>query len=939
MVFLLYAIPCLLLCAFAVNASYDMTDSMYSQLRMRSAPASFTINGTLYILGGYSPGLRERPILKQFTAISFNDEDGSVQHTDLTNPDTPMVAESYPVVLDNNRVLMLGGFCEMESGTACDNRTLFMAEYRFDSNTWISPRVPNVNVTRSLPPQTVSASLADDGLVYLRYNLAVGEVSFMPELWAYNPNTYTMTDLTRTVPDEGAFDNAAPLSLKLPNGEIAFIAEDMQMNYTMSILLLYNPTSQLWRVHGLQGEAMPYDRQFYRMAADPRGAKIYFFGGRARNLPNGSFNDLKVLDTTTWIWEDIEAVGTPPGGRFNLAMSFINDDLLVITCGTGDYFWFNDINAIRLADGAVPQWITNIMEPVYIPPNPDEKSTNTPAIIGGVVGTFVGVSLLALAVVFRRRVVRIVGIGYRLWLWSPRMGEPLWTETWRLVIKIILTTVTILIVVVNISNILNSPLVTISYIEDAPQVPVPDVRVCLDGVSLGFVGCLTDTISPQKCNDLGLVRPLDMSIHRPFLTQGTGDVSCFLFSTPDSFYLSSPESGQLVDNNGTRVTLRIGYMTSVPDVAPYVYLSLYPRGRDPNLVKYFQETQDLTDDQMALWLNQERSDTHPSNHYSIGIETFSTISYQHETRQTLTGSQWNRVGFFSEYNNSLELGTDFVGSPIDPTTQVLAGRETMQMVTLNPKEFINVRTRQQKLYTVVSVLGPVGGALALFGAFLVLLFGTRPNSPWGFVQQLSFGGAKRSLLYNLQDSFHPWASKSVPFVDFSAPLQQGSETTEHASHAIDMPSSANPFNDNGNQDIKQHLLNHMEKMEDVNRRLQLMEVVFKYYYIDPEVFNRISRAMEQDLKRENSIVTDDDRSSLTSPSLNNQDAPPPAQRSMFAGLLSRFGIVRSNRTGHEGSKESSERDIKRSGSRYSRLAPAGEDFESVAIDSHATLHP
>ena len=410
------------------------------------------------------------------------------------------------------------------------------------------------------------------------------------------------------------------------------------------------------------------------------------------------------------------------------------------------------------------------------------------------------------------------------------------------------------------------------------------MRICIDGAAEIFVGCQTDTISPQQCNMLGYLRDLDIGVHRPFFTQGTGHMSCSLLTLPESFHLSSPESGDLVDNNGTYINLRIGYIPSVAGKAAYVYISLYPQGRDPNLVTYFDQAQSLTDDQMALWINEEQSDVHLTNHYSIGAGTFSTVRFQHETRESLKQDYWNRVGFFSRYNTSLDLNTDIISSPMELDAIDGSGVPIMQTVNLVPTDFKSVRTRQQKLHTVVSVLGPVGGALTIFGTLLVLLFGTRTSSPWGFVQQFSFGQAKRSLMYNLYTSFYPWRTQSVPFVEYTKPLEsQRQSTSPH--QAVDIPPCPNSHDDQG--------CRHAKELEEMHSRFQMMEVVLKHYYINTEVFDRISTAMKQDFENDQSSIHTDDQSAFAAPLPYNQSGSA-TERSRLASLLSRIGVRKSN---------------------------------------------
>jgi len=68
-----------------------------------------------------------------------------------------------------------------------------------------------------------------------------------------------------------------------------------------------------------------------------RPGKIYIFGGAD---PAGSRNDLQVFDTTTEIWSNVTATGTPPSPRTYHNGVCIEDTLIVYS--GGNYLAIND---------------------------------------------------------------------------------------------------------------------------------------------------------------------------------------------------------------------------------------------------------------------------------------------------------------------------------------------------------------------------------------------------------------------------------------------------------------------------------------------------------------------------------------------------------------------------------------------------------------------
>ncbi|KAI8147268.1 hypothetical protein BJV82DRAFT_598427 [Fennellomyces sp. T-0311] len=190
----------------------------------------------------------------------------------------------------------------------------------------------------------------------------------------------------------------------------------------------------------------------------------------------------------------------------------------------------------------------------------------------------------------------------------------------------------------------------------------------------------------------------------------------------------------------------------------------------------------------------------------------------------------------------------------------------------------------------------MGGALALLTTCMVILFGARPASPWGFVQQMSAGNTRRSLITDLQRQFHPWALGSIPFVDAVVPPRSATEkelldrqavryrtshndgtttilstgrprrnnpnngqSTVHTSEfgiyeTVDKASESMVIDDSLERLIQKHVraeIDHQfgttQPVQDIHCRLQLMELVFKWYYIDPEVFSKLALAMQGDI--------------------------------------------------------------------------------------------
>lgn len=331
------------------------------------------------------------------------------------------------------------------------------------------------------------------------------------------------------------------------------------------------------------------------------------------------------------------------------------------------------------------------------------------------------------------------------------------------------------------------------------------------------IACQTD--NGVSCN--GYIQALNMSLFTPTYTDMLGPVNCYLFRAPD-FRLTSTSGA----NNGSRMLFTF---FGNPNITyGRIHISTYPKSMDPNVVVY-----NLSDStsiimspiDIANWLNAERNDIQATNVYTIQPFTYSAMDYAIVDHRYLQDVGWNYVGFAPITNSTPEIETSFRQE--SPNPNYSATHSDIGVFALTPTQYAQFIDREVKMYTLLNALGFVGGVFGLLVAFQTWLFGYRPRSPWGVVHRWSVGNMKRSLLRNLSKHFRTTSDAGIPFI--------------HPVHRrFSMQNLANLANESD-----------VDRIARVEERMQVLEMLFKAYYVDDEVFRSLDYANKRDLSKPN----------------------------------------------------------------------------------------
>lgn len=405
-------------------------------------------------------------------------------------------------------------------------------------------------------------------------------------------------------------------------------------------------------------------------------------------------------------------------------------------------------------------------------------------------------------------------------IWKPRTGEPVWAETSRIVSQVFFLFIFVMFLYFVIRQAIDSPNVVQRIEYSSATVEVPDVRFCYDGFPAqsatpingdsGAPGVACQTDNGYSCTQF--IQPLNMSVFQPTFSDNLGPVNCFLFRASDDFSMTSTSGA----NNGSRLLFTMyGDQTSS---FGRVHVSVFPKRMDPNAKIYPLNDNIpnyLSEADVLNWQNAERNDLEATNVFTIQPFTYSALSYDIVNHKYLQPVGWNYVGFLPVTNSTPMIEANFRSEAPNPT--YTSGHTDLGVLAVFPNGFAILEDREVKMYTLVNALGFVGGIFGLLIAAQTWLFGYRPRSPWGVVHRWSTGSRKQSLLTGLQQKFKTTDS-GIPLV-----------------HPVHHRFSVNEFQNLGQE-------SEAQRVSRVEERMQILELLFKAYYVDDEVFRSLDNA-------------------------------------------------------------------------------------------------
>lgn len=375
-----------------------------------------------------------------------------------------------------------------------------------------------------------------------------------------------------------------------------------------------------------------------------------------------------------------------------------------------------------------------------------------------------------------------------------------------------------------------------------------DIRFCFDNyLRSDALNIQSDTVSRPYALEKwweDYIIPLNDRYHSPSYANSIyGDIRCWLFAAPPEFRLEYRADDQ--PSNGTRLRFLLGggmFPSGFNTNHSRVHISVYHPDRDPNKVVYnISEQPNLTNADIQEWLRRDMNDQETANTYTAEINTYSSIGYQLKNHRYLLNVPWNTVGFAQSRNDTPEIETNFRTSIQDDAMMV------RNALDVYPASFMEIEEEDQRIDTLMSTFGLIGGMLSLFTFILTRMYGARPPSMHGWIMKLPFSKPTRSIERHLLQSFGS-LGQPIPFVHpIGHHLLSAHQLEDH--HLVEI---SHDDGDAERRDVCEEVdlqvkVQHMEEMHkqeihDLKRRLQLIELVFKAYYMDDEIFTRLHDA-------------------------------------------------------------------------------------------------
>ncbi|GAA5813905.1 hypothetical protein MFLAVUS_007393 [Mucor flavus] len=805
--------------------AYFYVPTFMNNLPFKGGMASAQRNDSLYLFGGENATTRYTNDLYQLTqtATSYNWQ----RVEQISPPNGTTYSQSF-FTADNKNMVLMGGMSETTEGRGLP---LQIYNFNLDSKTWTAHN-QNKNETVGNPPPA---------------NFVYNREFFTATYDAKNQKTYVfggaISKLNAVFNTLHVYDaNFVPIALApapygryghttsiLSNGQLVVIGGVMAGAERSLVpsdeVLIYDPASNEWTTKTLTSNTgNRVSTGADRTAVVTSDDRIIIFGGDsgANQRARQYLNAVAILDTKTWTWTIPAIRGIPPSRRSFAVGGILDDKHLTVAFGSSSISYYNDINTFDISSSS---WLQSFAESE----SNGDGSVSTGLIVGV---TIAGVVLLVIILFLLwkfQSYIRWLVVRIHNDIWKPRIGEPVWAETGRIVSQVFFLFFFIMFLYFVIRQAIDSPNIVQRIEYPAASVEVPDVRFCYDGFPAqsvnptngdsGAPGVACQTDNGYSCTQF--IQPLNMSIFQPTFSDNLGPVNCFLFRSPESFQLTST-SGL---NNGSRLLF-----TMYGDQATTfgrVHVSVYPKKMDPN-AKIYPLGDDisnyLSEANVLNWQNAERNDLQATNVFTIEPFTYSALSYDIVNHKYLQPVGWNYVGFLPVTNSTPEIESNFRSEAPNPT--YTSGHVDLGSVAVFPASFSILEAREVKMYTLVNALGFVGGIFGLLIAVQAWLFGFRPRSPWGVVHRWSTGSRKQSLLEGLKAKFKT-ADSGIPLV-----------------HPVHHRFSVNEFQNLGQE-------TEAQRVSRVEERMQILELLFKAYYVDDEVFRSLDNAASGPPKNNN----------------------------------------------------------------------------------------
>lgn len=308
---------------------------------------------------------------------------------------------------------------------------------------------------------------------------------------------------------------------------------------------------------------------------------------------------------------------------------------------------------------------------------------------------------------------------------------------------------------------------------------------------------------------------LDTAIHSPLLEASFTNVQCFMFTSNTTLVAteSNPSISFFVNPNALREDSNIYITTYSPTSNPNRHLFLegdnatkLPDGWGFEDLQYWDAEGDTT-----VYQGDEST--------SIDLNDNVVISFKTTLYNTVDASKaWNYIGgdLFPSYVPTSNLTVAY-----NRKANVADGA----VIQLKPVSFNQETITEKRDNTILGALATAGGILGLLTTIQVIIFGSRPVSPWGLIHTITRPVHSEMLSQTLDYQFFNKNTDEPPLIPLVDPIS---------------PQYKSSFRElNNNQYIETGGSTNLEA------RIQMLEVVLKSYYIDEQIFQSLKNGRQK----------------------------------------------------------------------------------------------
>lgn len=349
-----------------------------------------------------------------------------------------------------------------------------------------------------------------------------------------------------------------------------------------------------------------------------------------------------------------------------------------------------------------------------------------------------------------------------------------------------------------------------------------------------------------NCTDSHIV-DLPKLLHMPSFPQERLSTKCYMYK------YSTDDSMRLYRYNPTARFSHVGGAYRPTEV---IFVQFYEPTKNPNRVLFFNESlEGLGIKEMDQWKESERRAGTSIDVMRQILPAYpeSDISVQYEVvhRKSIDAKNvWNYFGPFPRYIESTELSITHNDALDRGRNHLVTDPNTvLGTIHVTPNNFKKRIITEKRDTTLLSVFGNIGGVASIIFAVYAFLFGTKPVGPWGIVQKTSWvKHQKQKKLKQLEDSFNISKVQGVPLVtpvhqryaeiySKNAPSDEKIQQVNEELSIMEL-GVREAGDDSSSRDVSD-LKYRMEQMEGRN---QMLELILKAYYVDDEIFQQLNKA-------------------------------------------------------------------------------------------------